>query len=156
MDSSGEHGSHKDPHPYRKKVVWLPRRVDYPRKDTRSMEEYAAEVAPPRSAYPAFGNRTDKDARAADPINASAEVREDEEVHAFSGVHARSDDRSLGYLALVLGIMSLFLWPIVLGPAAAIIGFVSYGKGQKTAGAWAIGLGIISALSYFIMIPFAG
>lgn len=61
----------------------------------------------------------------------------------------------MGRVGLGFGIASLFIWSVILGPVAAILGYYAYAKGQKTTGAWAMGLGIVSTLSYFVMIPFA-
>ncbi|MHA6530324.1 hypothetical protein [Paenibacillus sp. BAC0078] len=117
----------------RKKIVLRPRRTDYPRRDRTLNEEYAAEVTP----LPAHVQRTHiKD----------AEDTQDE---------TQSDSRTLGYTGLGFGVVSLFIWSVILGPIAAILGYFAYARGQKTSGAWAIGLGIVSTLSYFVMIPFA-
>ncbi|BFH61447.1 MULTISPECIES: hypothetical protein [Paenibacillus] len=103
-------------------------RTDYPRQDHRE-EEYAAEVAPPRSDR--------------------YEIDEDKD---------RTDDESIGrtagYVGLACGIASLFMWSVVLGPVAAIAGFYAYSKGSRVMGAWGMGLGILATLSYFILIPF--
>ncbi|WP_042197519.1 hypothetical protein [Paenibacillus camerounensis] len=133
MDSNNE-GS-KQERAVRRKVILRPRsRVDYPRMDPSHQEEYAAEVSPPLV----------RPQRAAD---SSTEVRD------TAGEH--SDSKQMGYVALGFGIVSLFIWSIIAGPIAAVLGYYAYSRGQKTAGAWAMGLGIVSALSYFVMIPFA-
>ncbi|NUU62380.1 hypothetical protein [Paenibacillus agri] len=119
----------------RKKVILRPRRVDYPRREREHREEYAAEVSPVPTQ---LQNATVKDRT------------EDDEVDGTD-----SGSRVMGYTGLAFGILSLFIWSIVLGPAAAVIGYFAYARGQKTTGAWAIGLGIVAALSYFVMTPFA-
>ncbi|MFE4711297.1 MULTISPECIES: hypothetical protein [unclassified Paenibacillus] len=119
----------------RKKVIFRPRRVDYPRREREHREEYAAEVSPVPTQ---LRNATVKDRT------------EDDEVEGTD-----SGSRVMGYTGLAFGILSLFIWSIVLGPAAAVIGYFAYARGQKTTGAWAIGLGIVAALSYFVMTPFA-
>ncbi|MFD1772930.1 hypothetical protein [Paenibacillus rhizophilus] len=116
----------------RKKITLRPRRVDYPRKAPEHREEYAAEVSP----LPVRSN----------PSTGSAVRSADREGEAY---------KTVGYVGLVLGIASLFIWPVILGPSAAVVGYYAYNKGRKTAGAWAIGLGIVATLSYFVMIPFA-
>ncbi|WP_346657628.1 hypothetical protein [Paenibacillus sp. YPG26] len=62
--------------------------------------------------------------------------------------------QTAGYVGVALGIASLFIWSIILGPIAAILGFYAYSQGKRTSGAWAAGLGIIATLSYFVLIPF--
>lgn len=104
-------------------------RVDFPRKDNR--EEFSAEVASPvQSTY----NRQ--------------EETQDKNTDLTTG-------RTVGYVGLVLGIISLFMWSVILGPIAAVVGYYAYNKGSKTMGAWAIGLGVLATLSYFILMPFA-
>ncbi|NMI06153.1 hypothetical protein HF638_19420 [Paenibacillus sp. SZ31] len=111
-------------------------RVDYPRKAHR--EEYGAEVAPPTVVRTGGTER-------AEPV---PEKHEADRVMESTGKVA-------GYMGLAFGIASLFMWSIVLGPAAAVLGYYAYVNGRKTAGAWSIGLGIVATLSYFFMIPFA-
>ncbi|AKG35722.1 hypothetical protein [Paenibacillus durus] len=116
----------------RKKIKLRPRRVDYPRKSPEHREEYASEISP----LPVRSDSPD----------GSKERTADREGDA---------DKTAGYAGLVLGIASLFIWPVILGPSAAVLGYYAYNKGRKTAGGWAIGLGIVATLSYFVMIPFA-
>ncbi|WP_397331433.1 hypothetical protein [Paenibacillus illinoisensis] len=111
-------------------------RVDYPRREHR--EEYGAEVAPPASA------RTER----TEPAAAVPEKHEADRVMESTG-------KVSGYIGLACGIASLFMWSIVLGPAAAVLGYYAYVNGRKTAGAWSIGLGALATISYFFMIPFA-
>uniref|UniRef100_UPI00403F1CDC hypothetical protein n=1 Tax=Paenibacillus sp. FSL H8-0079 TaxID=2921375 RepID=UPI00403F1CDC len=111
-------------------------RVDYPRKAHR--EEYGAEVAPPTVVRTGGTER-------AEPV---PEKHEADRVMESTG-------RVAGYMGLAFGIASLFMWSIVLGPAAAVLGYYAYVNGRKTAGAWSIGLGVVATLSYFFMIPFA-
>ncbi|KWX84957.1 hypothetical protein AMQ83_27670 [Paenibacillus riograndensis] len=118
----------------RRKIVLRPRRVDYPRRDKAHNEEYAAEISP----LPSHVHRGQ--------IN-GAEAKTETE--------ASNESRSIGYIGLGFGVVSLFIWSIIMGPIAAVLGYYAYAKGQKTAGAWAMGLGIVSTLSYFILIPFA-
>ncbi|MFB5266182.1 hypothetical protein ACE41H_05200 [Paenibacillus enshidis] len=88
-------------------------------------EEYAAEVAPIRPA-------------------------EDRKEAQESGTKGKT----AGYAGIALGILALFMWSIVLGPIAAILGFYSLANGKRTLGGWAIGLGLVATISYFVFIPF--
>jgi len=131
----------RDDHPFQRPKTSLDekqrQRVDYPRRSHR--EEYGAEVAPPTgSIRPEHAERTDHT-----PVK-----REEDGV-------MKSTGRISGYMGLAFGIASLFMWSIVLGPAAAVLGYYAYVNGRKTAGAWSIGLGAVATLSYFFMIPFA-
>ena len=118
----------------RKKIILRPRRVDYPRRNKEHNEEYAAEISP----LPAQVHRTS--VREAVPAD---------------GSRTESEERKIGYIGLGFGVVSLFIWSIILGPIAAVLGYYAYARGQKTAGAWSMGLGIVSTLSYFVLIPFA-
>lgn len=114
-------------------------RVDYPRKTHR--EEYAVEVAPLRTA----ANRETLSERTEG--NGVGTANRSQADTAGAG-------KTVGYVGVGLGIASLFMWSIILGPLAAVMGFYAYSQGNKTSGAWAIGLGIVSTLSYFVLIPF--
>ncbi|MFM9280710.1 hypothetical protein [Paenibacillus jiagnxiensis] len=88
-------------------------------------EEYAAEVAPVK------------------PVEDRREVRE-----------TGTMGNTAGYAGIALGILALFMWSIVLGPIAAILGIYSFFNGKRTLGGWAIGLGLVATISYFVFIPF--
>lgn len=109
-------------------------RVDYPRKTDQ--EEFGAEVAPV-SYVPA----RDRD------VSRDRDVERSDTAEGTAG-------RTVGYVGVGLGIASLFFWSVILGPLAAIMGFYAYSQGNKTSGAWAIGLGVVSTLSYFVLLPF--
>lgn len=117
----------------RRKIILRPRRVDYPRRDKRQQEEYAAEISPPVQLQRAAGRDQEHE----------------------SGSVTDSSERKIGYIGLGFGVVSLFIWSIILGPMAVVLGYYAYARGQKTAGAWSMGLGIVSTLSYFVLIPFA-
>lgn len=111
-------------------------RVDYPRhihersaKRRHHREEFAAEVAP------------------VSPTVTRDEDKGEQQVVNNSG-------RIAGYVGLAAGIAALFMWSIVLGPIAAVLGFFAYMNGSKTTGIWSIGLGALATLSYFAFIPF--
>ncbi|MRX71279.1 hypothetical protein GJU40_03720 [Bacillus lacus] len=62
--------------------------------------------------------------------------------------------RSVGFLAIGLSILSLFVLPIILGAAGIIIGFIARRQGSKTLGAWAIGIGVVSLIMGMFITPF--
>lgn len=110
------------------------RRTDYPRMPHKEHnEEYAAEFAPAQADF--------------------AE-RDRHEIAPEHGIREGDASKSVGYIGVGLGIASLFLWSIILGPIAAVLGFYAYSQGKRASGAWAIGLGIVATLSYFVLIPF--
>lgn len=105
-------------------------RVDYPRKELH--EEYASEVAP--------------------PVGTDVRTRNHGDHKVEEGA---STGRMAGYIGLVMGIASLFMWSVILGPVAAVIGYYAYSQGSRTLGSWSMGLGILATISYFVLIPFA-
>lgn len=113
------------------------KRVDYPRKTHQ--EEYAAEVVPMSTVADRRSERRDADN--------TAHAERSETGTATAG-------KTVGYVGVGFGIASLFMWSIILGPLAAVMGFYAYSQGNKTSGAWAIGLGVVATLSYFVLIPF--
>lgn len=120
-------------------------RVDYPRKaDRQHLEEYAADVTP-AGTY------------SGTVIGEGRTERAEVEAHAADShepAEANQAGRTVGYIGVGLGIAALFMWSIILGPIAAVMGFYAYNQGHKTSGAWGIGLGIVSTLSYFVLMPF--
>lgn len=60
----------------------------------------------------------------------------------------------VGYLALALSIISLFVIPILFGAAGIVLGFIARGRGAGGLGAWAIGIGVVSIVIGIFIIPF--
>ncbi|BDG36804.1 DUF4190 domain-containing protein [Parageobacillus sp. VR-IP] len=65
-----------------------------------------------------------------------------------------ADGAGLGWLALALSIISLFIWPVLLGAAGIIVGFIARRRGAETLGAWAIGIGIVAIIVRLFIMPF--
>jgi hypothetical protein len=99
-------------------------------------EEMAADFAVSREEAPAVDRETDDDRKRR---RALAEVR--------------SAGRSLGWTAIVLAVAALFLWPILLGLTAAVLGFAAFRQGARSLGVWAMTLGLIAAVAYFLITP---
>lgn len=138
-----DYKKHKPHHPVSEK-----KRIDYPRKTHQ--EEYAADVMP---LNPVRARNDRADRAEVERTNRDILTRP-EAARSESDVTEDTAGRTVGYVGVGLGIASLFIWSIVLGPIAAIMGFYAYSQGKKTAGAWGIGLGIVATLSYFVMMPF--
>lgn len=73
----------------------------------------------------------------------------------------QSDDRShegattvYGWIGIALSVISFFMWPVVLGVAGIIFGFVSRSRGADTLGNIAIAAGAISILITLFILPF--
>jgi hypothetical protein len=108
------------------------RRHDHDFKRPEFNEEAAAELAVPVSAANADNVRgLQKDAT----------------------VKTRSAARAVGWTALVLAVLSLFVWPVLLGGTAAVVGYVAFRQGSRGLGAWSITLGLIAAMVYLILVP---
>ncbi|PDM41350.1 MULTISPECIES: hypothetical protein [unclassified Geobacillus] len=60
----------------------------------------------------------------------------------------------LGWLALALSIISLFIWPVLLGATGIIVGFIARRRGAETLGAWAIGIGVVAIIVRLFIMPF--
>lgn len=101
--------------------------------DSSYNEETAAEVAAPINY-----ETTNREAN-------NAENTTDDKVEASAG---------LGWLALALSIISLFVMPVLLGAAGIIIGFIARRRGATGLGAWAIGIGAVSIITGIFILPF--
>src|SRR5690242_18799723 len=86
-------------------------RTDYPRKSHQ--EEYSAEVVP-REVYTGNNTREERHDRDEDIVD--------------SDIMDSSMGATIGYIGVGLGILSLFMWSVVLGPIAAIMGFYAYSQ----------------------------
>ncbi|MGP7819072.1 DUF4190 domain-containing protein [Niallia sp. 01092] len=62
--------------------------------------------------------------------------------------------RGIGITALILSIISLFVWPIILGAVSIVLGFVARRRGAATLGTWAISLGAIAVIIGIFIAPF--
>ncbi|MFD2672355.1 hypothetical protein [Marinicrinis sediminis] len=126
----------------------------YAGSDSDSDSGTKAEVASKASLMP---NVLREDAMKADeeefaaevaPSAASSHLQEAEQEERKS-----AQDSTIGLFALVLAIASLFVIPSILGPVAAILGFVAYTRGSRGLGVWSIGIGILSFVAYFVLLP---
>ncbi|WP_188453642.1 DUF4190 domain-containing protein [Virgibacillus oceani] len=59
-----------------------------------------------------------------------------------------------GWVALALSIVSFFIWPIVLGGAGIIVGFVAKSRDADTLGNTAIIAGAVSIIITLFILPF--
>lgn len=99
--------------------------------DDGYLEETAAEIAEP---YQASRDREDR--------------RERDHVGNDSG------SKGIGYTALAIAIISLFVLPVLLGVAAIVVGYIARRKGAHALGAWSIGIGIVSVILGIFITPF--
>lgn len=60
----------------------------------------------------------------------------------------------MGWLALVLSIVSFFVLPVIMGAAGIIVGIIARRQGARALGTWAIGLGIVAIVARLFFTPF--
>ncbi|MDF0727186.1 DUF4190 domain-containing protein [Cytobacillus sp. S13-E01] len=94
-------------------------------------EETAAEVAPPLNTNYGATNTNNE-----------------------NNTGAATGGAGLGWLALALSIISLFVMPVLMGAAGIIIGFIARRRGAQGLGAWAIGIGAVSIIVGIFILPF--
>ena len=75
-------------------------------------------------------------------------VEEDTSRHQVEVSHA------YGWVALVLSILSFFMFPIFLGAAGIVVGFMARNRHSEWLGNIAIAAGIISIILSFFLIPY--
>jgi hypothetical protein len=113
----------------------------------KAQEEYAAEVAFPAAPSapapaPSMG--------LADGAKSSKNQIEESPKREITMFRSRT----IGYTALIVALLSMFVWPGFLGPAAVILGFMAYIGGSRGLGAWSIAIGLLAFATYFFLVPF--
>ncbi|WP_169081950.1 DUF4190 domain-containing protein [Paenibacillus sp. PL91] len=82
------------------------------------------------------------------------ERREDRYVERTERADARTGGYALGWVSLVFAIASWFIWPILMGATAAVLGFIAYRQGARGLGGWAMAIGLIALALNLIIVPF--
>ncbi|RIX54144.1 hypothetical protein D3P08_07845 [Paenibacillus nanensis] len=67
---------------------------------------------------------------------------------------AKSAGYPLGWVSLIFAIASWFVWPVLLGATAAVLGYVAYRQGAKGLGGWAMAIGIVAVAINLVIVPF--
>lgn len=118
-------------------------------------EEAASEIAAPvsiNSQKSSSSNREETAAEIAAPVSlGNIRSKANDEGHEVGTAQAGS---GIGFLAIALSIISLFVMPILFGAAGIITGFIARARGANTLGAWGIGIGIVSIVIGIFIIPF--
>jgi len=108
--------------------------TDTPNEPPEYREETAAEIAAPVPiTRPAFQERSK------DTSGAGTGTKE---------------GTGIGWAALALSILSLFVMPILFGAAGIVLGFVARRRGAQGLGSWAIGIGALSIIVGIFILPF--
>ncbi|UXH44384.1 DUF4190 domain-containing protein [Rossellomorea vietnamensis] len=92
--------------------------------------------------------REETAAEIAAPMNVSRDFEDD------AAEDVTTSGRVLGYSALALSILSLFILPVIMGAAGIVLGFVARRRGAEMLGAWAIGIGAVSIIVGLFVLPF--
>ncbi|WP_052339148.1 hypothetical protein [Gorillibacterium massiliense] len=58
-----------------------------------------------------------------------------------------------GWVALALAVISLFAYPGVFGSAAVLIGLYAFVRGSRSLGGWAMVIGVIALVAYWVFAP---
>ncbi|WP_019242586.1 MULTISPECIES: hypothetical protein [Bacillus] len=61
--------------------------------------------------------------------------------------------KAIGYIGLLIAVLSLFFYPYVLGVIAIVLGFIALRKGEITFGSWAIGISAFSIILKLFVVP---
>lgn len=130
-------------------------------------ERYTGELDGEEVAY---SGQTEEESRATkhftargvhdDDVETAAEIAEP-----IRGRTRRSDDEDIdgspqsgasgvGVTGLVLSILSLFMWPYLLGIVGIVLGIVAYRRDARTLGGWAIAIGVIGILGALVIYPY--
>lgn len=59
-----------------------------------------------------------------------------------------------GYIGLALAILSLFVYPVLFGAIAIVLGFMARRRNSTGVGSWAIGIGTLSVILGIFIAPF--
>ncbi|MDB5052288.1 MAG: hypothetical protein JWM44_338 [Bacilli bacterium] len=87
-------------------------------------EEYAAELADPNSQVSHTSN------------------------------NAGAIDRTWGWIAIIVSVISLFFSPAILGSAGVILGLIAFFRGNRSLGGWSMAIGLVSVFSYLFIVPY--
>ncbi|MDQ8736686.1 DUF4190 domain-containing protein [Paenibacillus sp. LHD-38] len=82
------------------------------------------------------------------------ERREDRYVEKSERSDTRSGGFALGWVALVFAIASWFIWPVLIGATATVLGFMAYRQGARGLGGWSMAIGLIALALNLIIVPF--
>lgn len=121
-----------------------------PADSDRNHEETASELTTPVESF--APHREETAAEIAAPVTLG-NIRNDDDAERRTEGRAQAGT-GVGFLALALSIISLFVMPILFGAAGIVVGFIARARGAGTLGAWAIGIGIVSIIIGIFIIPF--
>jgi hypothetical protein len=71
----------------------------------------------------------------------------------FDGI-AEPINRTWGWSALVVSILSLFILPVIFGSAGVVLGIIAYFRGNRMLGGWSIAISLISIFTSLVLVPY--
>jgi len=98
-----------------------------------------------------------KDAESSRNEEYAAEITADDYDNSLDEEDIRNDaeiNTTYGWIGIALSIVAFFMWPIIMGGAGIILGFVSRSRGADTLGNIAIAAGAIAILITLFILPF--
>lgn len=69
------------------------------------------------------------------------------------GAETKTTGYSLGWVSLVFAIASWFVWPVLMGATAAVLGYLAYRQGAKGLGTWAMVIGLVALMLQLVIVP---
>lgn len=112
------------------------------------MNEERSTEERPLAASTVRDNDVEAAAEIAEPIPRSRRI--DNEIDG----DPKSGAKGIGITGLVLSILSLFMWPYLLGIVGIVLGIVAYRRDAKMTGVWAIVLGAAGILGALVIYPY--
>ncbi|WP_424766210.1 hypothetical protein [Paenibacillus sp. sgz302251] len=79
--------------------------------------------------------------------------REEHDTDRAERVDTETGGFALGWVSLVFAVASWFIWPVLLGVTAAVLGFIAYRQGARALGGWAMAIGLIALALNLIIVP---
>jgi len=88
------------------------------------------------------------------PTFPKGDVEGDRDEQKWPGQQEGLGGQGLGWTGVVLSILAFFIYPVFLGIAGAIFGYIGYRQGAQTLGIWAMVLGGLAVLGALLFSPF--
>lgn len=84
----------------------------------------------------------------------ATELAEPINQHSLYNASAEPINRTWGWSAMVVSIISLFILPVVMGSAGVILGIIAIIKGNRMLGGWSIAISLVSIFTSLILVPY--
>lgn len=85
---------------------------------------------------------------------ANSDLGEERHLESADRVDTDTSGYGLGWVSLLFAVASWFVWPVLMGATAAVIGFIAYRQGARGLGGWAMAIGLIALALNLIIVPF--